>query len=93
MDVNVSIALIYDTLGVINEKNQLLSDSNSELKRILAEIGDAWKSNGTDREEYYNQLNKQIQRIEYLCSSIASLKRIINNHVDELKATSSNSLQ
>ena len=91
-NVRINRALVREAMGVITEKNQLLQDANSELKRKLEQIAQNWESTGVDREEYYTELTKQVDRIKGLARLLGTLKRTIISYLESLEAASSSSM-
>ena len=91
-DLGVKYNLAMEAIGAITEKNQLLLDTNSELKSKLDQIAQNWESTGIDREEYYVELTKQVENLKILSSSLGRLKKTVIRYLEDVKAASSSGM-
>ena len=90
--VDVEIQQALACLGVIAEKRQLLGDASGDLKTALDTIISNWESTGVDQKSYVEGLRLQIEKMKELSAQLSSLDTMVKNYVEELKATSANSV-
>ena len=92
-DLKVNYNSAMEAITEINEKIQLLQDSNSELEVNYKLIREYWKSNSNDFFSTCIEVAKQIENLKTLGRLLGSLKNSVIRYLEEVKAASSSSIQ
>lgn len=74
------------TCEEIMSENQKLADACEVLSSCLNQISANWESNGADKQSYVTELEKQINNIDYLTSSIKDVANTLRNYAQNAKA-------